>query len=330
MEQAIARQSTTDPIGYTLLLAAAVHVLLILGLSFAPESRKPKPQSKESLKVVLVRPSESPPKKVEQPELLAQVNQAGSGDNQQTRPADIPASGAPEQESSAPPPPPIQAAPALPPASSRPEPQPVPESPTEPETAPASAPAPPSSLAEAAKPRPKPAPKPTKPQNKPKPASPPAAQPRKKRVSAAQLLASRSTEIARLTSELERKSAAFARLPRRKAISAATTEYKYAAYMEAWRRKVENIGNLNYPEEARRKKLYGNLLLHVAVRADGSVARIRLLKSSGHKLLDDAAINIVRLAAPYAPFPKDIRNEVDMLDITRTWQFLSNNRLGWE
>jgi protein TonB len=100
--------------------------------------------------------------------------------------------------------------------------------------------------------------------------------------------------------------------------------------MEAWRRKVENIGNLNYPEEARRKKLYGNLLLHVAVRSDGSVERVRLLKSSGHKLLDDAAINIVKLAAPYAPFPPDIRKEVDVLDITRTWQFLNSNRLGWQ
>ena len=147
---------------------------------------------------------------------------------------------------------------------------------------------------------------------------------------AAQLFASRGEEIARLTAELERKGSAYAKRPRRKAISASTTEYKYAAYLDAWRRKVESIGNLNYPDEARRKRLYGDLVLHVAVRSDGSVERIRLLHSSGHKLLDDAAKGIVRLAAPFAPFPPDILEETDILDITRTWQFLSSNRLGWD
>jgi protein TonB len=328
MEQAIGRQPTPDPIAYTLLLAAAAHVLLILGLGFSIESRKPEPQAREDLKVVLLRPREKPPEKVDDAELLAQVNQTGSGDGQPVRPADIPDPQSVQRESSAPPPAPLQASPEAvpPPASSSPE---EPAATTTPDAA---------SSAEAATPTPAPQPqrvteKPAKPKPKPKPRpakSEPAPPVEKKRISAAQLLASRSTEIARLTSELERKSAAFAKLPRRKAISASTTEYKYAAYMEAWRRKVENIGNLNYPEEARRKKLYGNLLLHVAVRADGSVERIRLLKSSGHKLLDDAAINIVRMAAPYAPFPKDIRKEVDVLDITRTWQFLSSNRLGWK
>jgi protein TonB len=90
---------------------------------------------------------------------------------------------------------------------------------------------------------------------------------------------------------------------------------------------VEKIGNLNYPEEAKRRKLYGNLLMHVAVRADGSVEKIRIRRSSGHKLLDDAAVRIVRMAAPFAPFPPEIREEVDVLDITRTWQFLDGNTL---
>lgn len=142
-----------------------------------------------------------------------------------------------------------------------------------------------------------------------------------------QLLASTRQEIARLTAELERNSRYASNKPRRKAISASTREYRYAAYLEAWRRKVERIGNLNYPDAAKRKKLYGDLLLHVAVRADGSVSEIRVLRSSGHKILDDAAVRIVRLAAPFAPFPEEIRKEVDILDITRTWQFLSGNRL---
>ncbi len=146
--------------------------------------------------------------------------------------------------------------------------------------------------------------------------------------SAKQLLSSKDLEIARLTAELERKAQAYAKLPKRKSISASTKEYKYAAYLDAWRRKVERIGNLNYPDQAKRSKLYGNLVLHVAVKADGSVERIRVLHSSGHKILDDAAVRIVRLAAPFSPFPNEIRKETDILDITRTWQFLRSGRLN--
>ncbi|HIP53332.1 MAG TPA: energy transducer TonB, partial [Chromatiales bacterium] len=148
-------------------------------------------------------------------------------------------------------------------------------------------------------------------------------------VTASQILASTEAEIARLTRRIEKRSSAYARRPRRRAINASTKEFRYAAYLEAWRRKIERIGNLNYPEEARRKGLYGNLVLHVAVRADGSVEQIRVVRSSGHKLLDEAAMRIVRLAAPFAPFPENIRKETDILDITRTWQFLRSNRLGW-
>lgn len=148
--------------------------------------------------------------------------------------------------------------------------------------------------------------------------------------SANQLLASKNTEIARLSAELERKTLAYAKMPKRKAISASTKEYKYAAYLDAWRRKVERIGNLNYPDQARRDQLYGNLVLHVAVKADGSVERIRVLHSSGHKILDDAAMRIVRMSAPFSPFPAEIRKETDILDITRTWQFLRSGKLGSE
>ncbi|MES9926079.1 MAG: energy transducer TonB [Candidatus Thiodiazotropha endolucinida] len=143
-----------------------------------------------------------------------------------------------------------------------------------------------------------------------------------------QLLSSKALEIARVTAELEKKTRAYAKMPKRKSINASTKEYKYAAYLDAWRRKVERIGNLNYPDQAKRSRLYGNLVLHVAVKADGSVEQIKVLHSSGHKILDDAAVRIVRLAAPFSPFPNEIRKETDILDITRTWQFLRSGRLN--
>ncbi len=149
-------------------------------------------------------------------------------------------------------------------------------------------------------------------------------------VTAADILASRNDEIARLTERIDAKTRAYQSRARRKAISTSTREYRYASYMEAWRRKVERIGNLNYPEEARRKGLYGNLILHVSVRADGSLEGIRVVRSSGQDLLDQAAVRIVELAAPFAPFPPDIAAETDLLDITRTWQFQRNNQLGWD
>ncbi|WP_218068336.1 energy transducer TonB [Candidatus Thiosymbion oneisti] len=149
-------------------------------------------------------------------------------------------------------------------------------------------------------------------------------------VKAAEILASRNLEVAALTARVRHGSTAAADRPRRKAIGAGTREYKYANYLEAWCRKVERVGNLNYPEEAKRRKLYGNLTLQVALRADGSLERVRVLRSSGFELLDEAAVKIVELAAPFSPFPPAIRAETDMLDITRTWRFLSSNRLGWE
>jgi len=146
--------------------------------------------------------------------------------------------------------------------------------------------------------------------------------------SAADILASRNDEVAAFNTRMAAQhSSGHAR---RKALSSATREYRYASYMEAWRQKVERVGNLNYPSEARQRGVYGSLMLHVAVRADGSLEGARVVRSSGHQLLDQAALRIVELAAPFAPFPPDLRAEVDVLDITRTWQFERNNRLGWD
>ena len=109
--------------------------------------------------------------------------------------------------------------------------------------------------------------------------------------------------------------------PKRKYVTASTREWRYAAYMQAWVAKIERIGNLNFPEEARRRNLSGNLVLTVAVRRDGSVESVDVLRSSGQPILDQAAIRIVRLSAPFAPLPKDISEEAEVLHITRTWEF---------
>ena len=146
-------------------------------------------------------------------------------------------------------------------------------------------------------------------------------------VNASELI-SRSLAMASLNAEIDHRLEAYAHRPRRKWISAKTREYRYASYMEAWRIKVERIGNLNYPDEARRIRLSGSLLLEVVLNANGGLSDIILRRSSGHRVLDDAAIRIVKLAAPFAPFPRDILEETDVLHIERTWRFLNSNKFS--
>ena len=134
---------------------------------------------------------------------------------------------------------------------------------------------------------------------------------------------SRRLAMAALSAEIERDLRAYAARPRRKWISASTREHLFATYMDAWRRKVEQVGNLNYPDEAKRRGLAGDLLLEVAIRPDGTVEDITLRRSSGERVLDDAAIRIVELAAPFSEFPESIVEDVDILHIERTWIFHS-------
>lgn len=148
-----------------------------------------------------------------------------------------------------------------------------------------------------------------------------------KEVSVAELI-SQSKQIASLEAELGDSMQAYAKMPRRKYITASTKEYKYASYMESWRRKVEKIGNLNFPEEAKRRNLAGNLILDVAINPDGTIKAITIARSSGYKILDDAAARIVHLAAPFAPLSPEILKETDILHITRTWKFLGNDMIS--
>ena len=141
-------------------------------------------------------------------------------------------------------------------------------------------------------------------------------------------LLERSLEIASLEARLDQQRQVYAHRPRIKRLtSLSTASSADAYYLNSWRRKIENIGNLNYPIEARQKRLYGSLRLMVAVLPDGSLKSVELLESSGHSVLDDAAIRIVRLAAPFAPFPDELRQTTDVLEIIRTWQFRKNSSL---
>ncbi|MGH8040991.1 MAG: energy transducer TonB [Rudaea sp.] len=132
-------------------------------------------------------------------------------------------------------------------------------------------------------------------------------------------------EMAKLATEIQREYQAYAKRPHKKYISANTKEYAYAGYMAAWVARIERIGNLNYPDEARREQLHGQLVLTVALARSGKIKSIDIIQSSGHRILDDAAIRIVRLAAPFPPIPKD--QNIDELYITRTWQFLPGDIL---
>lgn len=321
-----ANVTPSDRLGMTICAAIIIHTMIVMGVTFAPEI--PPQSNYESLEVVLVsQRSEKPP---EEADMLAQANLQGGGDGeQQHRPA------APIKSAMPAPTPEVAASSA---AASQVQPVEAVENNAEVSGSPnqqkVETPAPkpvPEQLvkkvAEAPLPTPRAAqasekqlekPAQNKAESKPQPEVQPTPLP-----SAAQLL-TRSFALASVSAELDQKLEMRSKRPRRKFISANTKEYRFAAYMEAWRAKVERVGNLNYPDEARRKNLSGALLLDVGLNPDGSVREINVRRSSGHKSLDDAAIRIVELAAPFAPFPDDIVREVDILHVTRTWKFLNN------
>ena len=273
-----------DRLAATIVFAVLAHLIVILGVTFAHESR-PEPRV-TTLDVVLVpRTSDTPP---DQADFLAQANQDGGGiDNERVRPE-------------TPPPPPAAGTLATTVADASAQEQPAGSS-----MAPQDARRTSASIAAGASDSP--------------PAPAPGAD--------AAPTQSRRLEMAALSAEIERKLRTWAERPRRKWISARTREDRFAAYMVEWRRKVERVGNLNYPDEAARLGLSGNLLLEVALNPDGTVADIALRRSSGEPILDDAAVRIVKLAAPFAPFPPGIAEDVDILHIERTWFFHSDRGL---
>jgi protein TonB len=133
----------------------------------------------------------------------------------------------------------------------------------------------------------------------------------------------------RLQAQIDQQLEAYQKRPRKKFIGANAAEYRFAQYEEDWRVKIERVGTLNYPAEAR-GKMYGNLRLTVTIKPDGNVESIELDRSSGLGVLDAAAFKIVRMATPFAAFPPDIRRDTDLLVITRTWFFGQGDKIWTE
>jgi protein TonB len=278
-----------DRLGFTLFLAAALHVALILGLGFSLAEPS---QISKTLEITLSTfKSEEKPKEAD---FLAQDNQQGSG-TLEHKAAPKTTEQAPFQDT--------QVKRVTPPA----------------------APAQPAVRQEA----PKAAVATRAPQQQKTPVKREAAKPSVQAPPApvfdsAQL----SAEIASLEADLANDIQQYAKRPKIHRLSAASTmRDKGAWYKDEWRKKVERIGNLNYPDDARRQQIYGSLRVLVSINRDGTLYEVQVLQSSGQQLLDQAALRIVRLAAPYAPFTGDLA-DIDRLEIIRTWRFERGDRLS--
>lgn len=291
-----------DRFGLTLTLAIIVHAIIILGITFTGEDQQ-QPQF-DTMEIVLVQQQDLTPP--DDAKLLAQANlQGGTQTESEVTPSTPLPPPFPDQVAE------VTAQPAM-------------------ETPPAPVVEPDQEQQDVIEPQPDDKDQLTA-ENKPDILKPkpeqetvPKQKPEKTQRSAADLLMN-SFKIASLSAQIKQKLESRSTRPRRTFISASTKTYKYAAYMEAWRAKVERVGNLNYPDEARKRKLSGSLILDVALNPDGTVNQITIRRSSGHKILDDAAMRIVTLASPFAPFPDNIKTDTDILHITRTWQFVNNS-----
>ncbi|MBE9526204.1 MAG: energy transducer TonB [Proteobacteria bacterium] len=149
--------------------------------------------------------------------------------------------------------------------------------------------------------------------------------PKNKPVMINDYMADLQKQIIEIEAELDKKNKMYAKRPKATYITASTQRTPDALYLKHWTKKIERIGNLNYPAQARKNKLEGQLILVVAISPSGDIINIRISQSSGHKTLDNAARKIVQLAAPYAAVPADVLRGNSRLVITRTWQFTHNS-----
>ncbi|GAB4295366.1 MAG: energy transducer TonB [Thiohalomonadaceae bacterium] len=285
----VPRIGSADRLGLTLFLAVAFHAIIILGISFVPNDKNAA-DTPRTLEVILVHSKSD--EKPDKADYLAQVTQRGGGDvEEKVRPGSPFANSASRSEQG-------NAAQTRPLTVPRPQPTPEPRNVMTVEQ---------SRLRTQVTP------------GERRPDIPEA-------LTAAELMPT-SQEMAALAAEITQRMQTYAAKPREKYITASTREYIAASYENAWRMKVERIGNLNYPDEARRANLSGALMLDVAINADGSLKDVQVVRSSGHRVLDEGAIRIVKMAAPYAPLPQALRKDTDVLHIVRTWLFENGNQL---
>lgn len=127
--------------------------------------------------------------------------------------------------------------------------------------------------------------------------------------------------IAQLEAQIAREWSEYQKLPRRKFIGARTEGVVYAEYVDKWRQRVEKVGTQHFPDEARRNKTFGSLVMTVHIKADGSVEKVDIDRSSGHRVLDAAARRAIDLAGPFPPLPAAVRKDWDILSISRTFNY---------
>ncbi|MBW4934844.1 energy transducer TonB [Marinobacter sp. F4206] len=275
--------SDFDRFSFTLFMALAVHAMIVLGITFAPESPRSSAQTME-ITLSQFEDEEAP----EKADFLAQTSQKGSGSEEQAREMTTPQPADVSQPKVA-------------------QVQPEPPSQTKPQ---------PRQKKQVVQTESSARQKVQKPEERTEPVAKP--EPVRKKKS----LMERSLEIASLEARFDAQQQAYARKPRVMRVTAASTlKSTNAWYVQNWVSKVTRVGNINYPTEARRSGIYGTLRMLVSLKKDGTIKEVAVLQSSGSTVLDDAAIRIVRMAAPFAPFPDEMRENVDELEIIRTWSF---------
>jgi len=314
------RITATDRLIFTLLFSAIIHLSIVLGVGFGATS-KPTNTPLSNLEITLVKQQtkEAP----EQADFFAQANNVGGGELEEKSPEPSPQEAVAEQQASLTPPLPLEPIPNIPPA-------PAPEIPVKEvkqvekavikeETKPPATAT--KAIVQA---------KAERIVEQALEEAEPTASEAKPKISARDLKLPSQSEIALLEKQFDSTAKALSKRPKKRQLSASTKEYAAAAYMRAWAMKVERIGNYNYPQEAKRQNINGNLMLTVDINADGSVPPdgIVVSRSSGHKILDDAAVRIVRLGAPYAAIPDNVLKDSDMLTIIRTWKFETGRGLS--
>jgi len=276
-----------DRLGFALLIGVAVHAIALFGIGF---TALPEPRPPASLAVTLA--FDDAGKTPEKADFLAQINQLGSGEGREA--AEL--SSTHEADFSA-----EHISPA----------QPI------------GAAIPPDGGANGYRARPPPIATDTAQSLTVPPPAPESSQP----VPLAAAFSPPTAEVASLKAKLDHLQRDYSRAPRVLRVTSVTTQAAAAApYLDYWETLVEQVGNEHYPEEARRQRVFGSLRLAVRLRPDGSVEQVEVLASSGHRVLDLAAIRTIRLAAPFAPFPPELVRW-DRLEIIRTWQFVPGDRL---